>query len=89
VCPIAVLAPIPPTELLAILQLYGYKIIVESRYNWVLAREDDDVPLILGKLGGAVPVETMEHMFVHSGMNLAVYFALKNSLHNGGKNLIH
>jgi hypothetical protein len=88
VCPIAVLAPIPPTELLAILKLYGYKIIAESRYNWVLAREEDDVPLILGKLGDAVPVEAMENMFEHSGMNLAVYFALKNSLRNGNT-LIH
>lgn len=88
-CPIVVLAPLPPNELLAILQLYGYKIIAESPYNWVLTRDEDDIPLIVPKLGDAVPVETMESVFEHSGMNLAVYFALKNSLGNGGKNLVH
>jgi hypothetical protein len=89
VCPIAVPAPIPPAELLAILQLYGYKVLTESSYNWVLAREEDDVPIVLGKRGDAVPVEVMENMFEHSGMNLAVYLALKTSLQNGGKNRIH
>ena len=80
---LSVLAPIPPNALLAILQLYGYKIIEESAYNWVLAREEDDVPLLLPKLGSAVPVEVMENAFEHSGMTLEVYFALKQSLGNG------
>jgi hypothetical protein len=78
VCPIV--APVPPSELLAILQLYGYKIVVESYYNWVLVHEDGDTPLVLGKLGDAVPVEVMENMFSHSGMTDAVFFALKAAL---------
>ena len=76
----AIVAPIPPHELLLILRLYGYKIISESYFNWVLARDEDDIPLTLGKLGDAVPVEVMENMFAHSGMNDAVYFALKAAL---------
>lgn len=75
-----IVAPIPPGELLAILQLYGYKIVDQSYYNWVLIRDERDTPLILGKLGDAVPVEIMESMFVHSGMSDAVFFALKAAI---------
>jgi hypothetical protein len=87
--PIAVPAPIPPNELFAILKLYGYKILTESRYNWVLAREEDDVPLTLGKLGDAVPVEVMENMFEHSGITLDVYLALKATLRNGSRGVLN
>ena len=70
------LAPVPPTILKKILELAGYKTFKEDVHNWAMARKDDELPIILPKLGRYVAVEVMMNALDRAKMDNATYFAL-------------
>jgi hypothetical protein len=62
-----------------ILELYGYKVIAEDEYNWVMMEESHPDPLILPKLGPLLGVDIMMQI-VMGRLSLGVYFALKERI---------
>lgn len=52
------IAPIPPKVFKDVLVLAGWNVIREGRFNWVLVRGDDIIPL--PKRGAVVDLEVME-----------------------------
>ena len=79
-------APIPPHDLKQILVLFGYKVIAEDEFNWVLAhdvKDGADVPIVIPKLGDLVALDVMMETLITAKLNLQVYFALKQKLADG------
>jgi hypothetical protein len=75
---IAALAPISPENLKAILELFGYRVVACDSYNWILAQNATDTPIILPMLGDLVALEIlMDTVFTKAGMDLRTYLALK------------
>jgi len=75
-------APIPPEALKRILELYGFEVIAEDDFNWVLADPKNPVsePIILPKLGELVDIDIMMQTFIDAKMSLQIYFALKEKV---------
>ena len=87
---LAALAPIPPERLKQIFELYGYKVVLEDHYNWVLAQGPKDTPIILPKLGDYVPLETlMDTVFTKASMDLRAYLALKKRVEEQSGEVVH
>jgi hypothetical protein len=93
---IAALAPITPEHLKIIFELYGYKVIAEDKFNWVLdlAPVTDSAPqgepIILPKLGDLVSLEVlMDSVFSKAGMDLRTYLALKDRARIQGFGNVH
>jgi len=63
--------------------LFGYKLLGDTQYNWILSRDDEDEPLVIPKLGALVSVTIITRVFDHSGMDLKTYLALKAIVENG------
>ena len=72
-------APIPPGALKAILELFGYKVIAEDDFNWVLAdsTQTESEPIIIPRLGELVAVEVMMQALIDSKLPFSTYLALK------------
>jgi len=63
-----------------ILELAGYKVILQDHYNWILAKDDFDFPVVLPRLGDHVPVEIlMDTVFAKAGMNLHTFMAFRKA----------
>jgi hypothetical protein len=86
--PIAQVTPIPPAELYAIVLKFGYRLLGQTQYNWIVSRDGEDEPLVLPKLGHLVSLTIMNKFFEHSGMDLGTYFALKAMI-SGGTDTVH
>jgi hypothetical protein len=76
------LAPVPPRLLKKILELDGYKLVVEDPFNWVLLKCSDDVlptilPIILPRLGRFVDVDVVMSVLHKTQMNTGRYFELR------------
>ncbi len=70
------LAPIPPDTLKRILELSGYELIEEDKYNWVLAKGSDELPVTLPKRGQLVAVDVMMNILDRTKMDNKTYFDL-------------
>ena len=80
------IAPISPWAMKEILQLFGFEVIAEDEYNWVLsdtkehlgvAKESDKEPIILPKLGEVLAVDVMMDTVIKASLDLHTYFQLK------------
>ena len=76
----AVLAPIPPLALKQILELYGFKLVSEDEYNWLLADPGQSTcePIVLPKMGELVAIDVMMQVLIDAKMGYATYFALRD-----------
>jgi len=71
------LAPVTPDAFRRILELHGYHIVQDDEYNWVLARDSKDVPIILPKKGSLVALDVMMDALDRAKMDNGTFFALK------------
>jgi len=78
----AVLAPIPPLALKRILELYGFKVISEDEFNWLLADpgQPSSEPIALPKMGELVAIDIMMQALIDAKMGYATYFALRDKV---------
>src|SRR5437660_5072491 len=76
----AVLAPIPPVALKQIIELYGFKLLSEDDYNWLLAdpSQPNNEPIVLPKMGELVAIDVMMQALIDAKMGYATYFALRD-----------
>lgn len=76
----AVLAPIPPLALKQILELYGFKLLSEDDYNWLLTdpSQPNSEPIVLPKMGELVAIDVMMQALIDAKMGYATYFALRD-----------
>jgi len=83
------IACIPPWAMKEILEHFGYRVIAEDEYNWVLsdtrdhlgvAGEEAKEPLILPKRGDLLAVDVMMDTFVNAKLDYQTYFALKKTV---------
>lgn len=76
----AVLAPIPPLALKQILELYGFKVLSEDDYNWLMADPNQPgvEPIVLPKMGELVAIDVMMQALIDAKMGYATYFALRD-----------
>jgi hypothetical protein len=61
----SVLRSIPPLQLREALDDAGYKVVESDEYNWLMARGDDDLPVVIPKRGEMVSVTIMQHLGHH------------------------
>lgn len=75
-------APIPPGALKTILELYGFEVIAEDDFNWVLAEPHvpESEPIIIPKLGDLVALEVMMQALIDSKLPFGTYLALKEKV---------
>jgi|HubBroStandDraft_2_1064218.scaffolds.fasta_scaffold836647_1 hypothetical protein len=80
------IAPIPPWAMKEILHLFGFQVIAEDEYNWVLSETKDHLgvaeagekePIILPKLGDELALDVMMSTVINAKLDLHTYFALK------------
>ena len=82
-------ACIPPWAMKEILELFGWSVIAEDEYNWVLSDAKDHIgmqdsaaevsePIILPKIGELVAVDVMMDTLVAAKLDLQKYFVLKD-----------
>ena len=70
--------PIPPALLKRVLELAEYKVITEDKHNWLLAKFDHDVPIILPKRGQLVAVDVMMNTLASANLPPGAYFPLRD-----------
>ena len=79
-------ACIPPWAMKEILEHFGFSVIVEDEYNWVLSETKNHSgvaipgelePIILPKLGDLLALDVMMDTLIKAKMDLHTYFALK------------
>jgi len=70
------LAPVPPETLKRILEKYGYHLLKDDEYNWVLVHDEKDLPIVIPKLGDLVAVDVMMGALNMAKMDNATYFSL-------------
>jgi hypothetical protein len=75
-------SPVPPLAFKQILELYGFKVISEDEFNWLLAdpHQPDSEPLILPKIGELVAIDIMMQAMIDAKMGYATYFALRDKV---------
>jgi hypothetical protein len=84
-------ACIPPWAMKEIMELFGWSVIAEDEYNWVLSDSKDHIgvtdptaeikePIILPKLGDLLAVDVMMDTLVAAKLDLQTYFALKDKV---------
>lgn len=80
------IACIPPWAMKEILQLFGFSVIAEDEYNWVLsetkahlgiATAGEVEPITLPKRGDLLALDVMMDTLIKAKMDLHTYFALK------------
>jgi hypothetical protein len=80
------IACIPPWAMKEILAHFGFQVIAEDEYNWVLSETKDHLgiaeagekePLILPKRGDLLALDIMMDTLIKAKMDLHTYFALK------------
>lgn len=59
-----------------ILELRGYKVVAEDVYNWIMAANDDDVPITVPKLGDVVDLGVLMHILDKAQIDNRTYFLL-------------
>jgi hypothetical protein len=76
------LAPIPPLALKEILVQYGFRILFEDEYNWILDEPDQPTiePIVIPKIGEVVAVDVMMDTIINARMAYGTYFALKEKV---------
>ena len=79
-------ACIPPWAMKEILEHFGFSVIAEDEYNWVLsetkahlgvATAGEVEPLVLPKRGDLLAMDVMMETLIAAKMDLHTYFALK------------
>jgi hypothetical protein len=75
-------APIPPGALKTILEMYGFVVIAEDGFNWVLEdpKQADSEPIVIPKIGELVAVEVMMQALIDSKLPFSAYLALKEKV---------
>jgi hypothetical protein len=80
------IAPIPPWAMKEILELFGFQVIAEDEYNWVLSETKDHLgvaeagekePIVLPKLGELLALDVMMQTVIHARLDLHAYSLLK------------
>jgi hypothetical protein len=80
------IAYIPPWAMKEILSHFGFQVIAEDEYNWVLsetkdhlgvATADEKEPIVIPKLGDLLALDVMMDTLIKSKLDLHTYFALK------------
>jgi len=91
VCLVSLPSLISPLLMLQIVLKFGYKLLGQTEYNWIVSRDGEDEPLVLPKLGRLVSVTVMTRVFEHSGMDMGTYLALKAMVEAGpeGSGMVH
>ena len=83
------IACIPPWAMKEILTHFGFQVIAEDEYNWVLSETKDHLgvaeagekePIILPKLGDLLAVDVMMDTLIKAKLDLHTYFALKSKV---------
>lgn len=83
------IACIPPWAMKEILGHFGFQVIGEDEYNWVLSETKDHLgvaeagekePIILPKLGDLLAVDVMMDTLIKAKLDLHTYFALKSKV---------
>ncbi len=83
------IACIPPWAMKEILALFGFQVIAEDEYNWVLSETKDHLgvaeagekePIILPKLGDLLAVDVMMDTLIKAKLDLHTYFSLKSNV---------
>lgn len=68
---------VPPAQFLEILKKAGFRVLQEDVWNWVLARNETDIPITLPKTGDFVAVDvTMDLVLSKAGVGMARYLDL-------------
>jgi hypothetical protein len=72
-------APIPPGAMKAILELYGFKLIAEDEFNWVLGdpAQLESEPVIIPRIGDLLAVDVMMQALIDSKIPFGLYLTLK------------
>ena len=75
------IACIAPLVMKQILELYGYQVLVEDGYNWVMEEKTptspESAPVILPKVGDLLAVDVQMDIFIKTKMDLQTYAVLK------------
>lgn len=80
------IAPISPWAMKTILELFGFQVIAEDDYNWVMsetkehlgvAESGEKEPILLPKLGDLLALDVMMSTVINAKLDLHTYFALK------------
>lgn len=75
------IACISPFSMKRILDLYGWGVIAEDEFNWVLAEKkptgDDIEPVILPKLGDLLALDVQMDILIKTKLDLHTYAVLK------------
>jgi hypothetical protein len=80
------IACIPPWAMKEILTLFGFLVIAEDEYNWVMSKTKDHLgvaevdekePIILPKRGELLALDVMMTTLINAKLDLHTYFALK------------
>jgi hypothetical protein len=80
------IACIPPWAMREVLEHFGFQIIAEDEYNWVLsetkqhlgvATPEEKEPIILPKLGDLLALDVMMDTLIKAKLDLHTYIALK------------
>ncbi len=65
---------------------YGYKIILEDEFHWILAKGDKDDPIPIPKqpgVDGCVSIDVMESALISAGIDNYTYYVLKTTILEG------
>jgi hypothetical protein len=75
-------APIPPGALKTILELYGFVVLAEDEFNWIISDPNprDSEPIIVPKIGELVSVEVMMQALIDSKLPFSAYLQLKEKV---------
>lgn len=79
------LACIPPLAMKKILELRGWQVVAEDKYNWVLETKQYDglempEPIILPKRGSLLPLDVQMETLIKTKTDLHTYFTLKEQV---------
>lgn len=59
----AAISPIPPKALKDAMVRGGWKVVDETEYNWIVAKDDGTEPIVIPKKGRLVGVQPMQRAY--------------------------
>lgn len=71
---------VPPAVLKEMVVRWGYKVIAEDEYTWVLAQGDTDEPIVLPKEGDLVATDVLMNVLISAKLHLGAFLALKKQV---------
>ena len=68
--------PVSPKVFKQMLERYGYSVIKEEAKNWHFAKGENDLPILLPKIGEVVLLDALSNILHKTKMDDATYFSL-------------